>query len=34
VEQISEWVMGMRLKDLKSYDIFEDKIRRKERILP
>ncbi len=33
-EEVSEWVIGMRLKDLKGYEIFEEKIRQKERLLP
>lgn len=33
-EDISEWVIGMRLKDLKQYEIFEDSIKHKERLLP
>ena len=33
-EDISEWVIGMKIKDLKSYDIFEEKIKHKDRLLP
>jgi hypothetical protein len=33
-DDVSEWVIGMRLKDLKGYEIFEEKIKHKERLLP
>lgn len=32
--EISDWMNGMRLKDLAVYEVFEDKIKGKEQLLP